>query len=129
MALSPDGQRLAFEVGCDNEWSIQIAPSSGGVAREVFRLRKEEARWGCGPTWMPDGRYLLFTRRKDEATEFWRIPVEGGDPESLGLIMKKIERLSIHPDGRRIAFTAPSSGRGAEVWAMENFLPGSTADK
>ncbi len=121
MALSPDGQRLAFSVDCDNEWSLQIAPSFGGVAREIFRLGKEEA--GSGSTWMPDGRYLLFTTRKDEATELWRIPVEGGDPESLGLIMKKIERLSIHPDGRRIAFTAPGSGRGSEVWAMENFLP------
>ena len=95
----------------------------GPKPREVFRLRKEEARWGCRYTWMPDGRYLLFTRRKDEATELWRIPVEGGDLESLGLIMKKIERLSIHPDGCRIAFTAPGSGRGSEVWAMENFLP------
>jgi RNA polymerase sigma factor (sigma-70 family) len=128
MALSPDGQQLAFEVSCDNEWSVQIAPSSGGDAREVLRLRKEEAIWGCEHTWTQDGRYLLFTRRKDEATELWRIPVEGGDPVSLGLTMKEMFHLSIRPDGRRIAFTGPGSGHNG-IWAMENFLPESTADR
>jgi hypothetical protein len=40
--------------------------------------------------------------------------------------MELTGRLSFHPDGRRIAFTASGSGHGAEVWAMENFLPGSS---
>jgi len=131
--LSPDGQQLALGVSCDNEsggiGSVQIAPSAGGETREALRLRKEEARWGCGQTWTPDGRYLLFTRRKDEATELWRIPVEGGAPESLGLTMKTINHLSFHPDGRRIVFTGPDSGHGGEIWAIENFLPGFAADK
>ena len=30
--------------------------------------------------------------------------------------------LSVHPDGRRIAFTAGTPVR-SEVWVMENFLP------
>jgi hypothetical protein len=29
--------------------------------------------------------------------------------------------LSVHPDGRRIAFTAGQDSN--EVWALENFLP------
>jgi hypothetical protein len=69
--------------------------------------------------WTPDGRHLLFPRLKDEAIELWRIPVQGGEPENLCLTMKKIEYLSIHPDGYRIAFT----GRGPVVWVMENILP------
>jgi hypothetical protein len=43
--------------------------------------------------------------------------------------MKKIDDLSIHPDGHRIAFTGPGPNPGAKVWAMENFLPTSTASR
>ncbi|MFC1718588.1 hypothetical protein ACFL6S_33340, partial [Candidatus Poribacteria bacterium] len=117
------GQQLALVVSCDNELSLQIAPSSGGDAREVLRLRILGR-----PVWTSDGRHLLFFGSpKDEATGLWRIAVEGGEPQNLGLTMK--HSLSLHPDGRRIAFTAPGSGHGAEVWAMENFLPTSTASR
>jgi hypothetical protein len=57
----------------------------------------------------------------------WRIPLEGGEPEKLGLEMSSIEHLSIHPDGQRFAFYTITA-KIAEVWVMENFLPGSTAD-
>ncbi len=127
LALSPDGQQLAFMVSCDDEWSLQIAPSSGGDAREIARLGEEEAAWGRGLVWTPDGRYLLFyDEPKDKATglsELWRIPVEGGEPQNLGLTMKVYMPLSFHPDGSRIAFTGPGPTPGAEVWAMDNFLP------
>jgi RNA polymerase sigma factor (sigma-70 family) len=134
LALSPDGQHLAF-VGRVEEYgrSFQIVPSAGGETREVLRLPKAESPaypdrklWLA---WTLDGRHLLFPRLEDEAVGLWRIPAEGGEPQNLGLKMKKIESLSVHPDGRRIVFTGPGSGRGTEVWAMENFLPGFTADR
>jgi Tol biopolymer transport system component len=130
LALSPDGQQLAFMVSCDNEWSLQIAPSSGGDTREIARLQKDEAAWGRGLVWTPDGRHLLFYGNRDKATglcELWRIPVEGGEPQNLGLTMKVYQPLSFHPDGHRIAFTGPGPTPGGEVWAMENFLPGFAA--
>ena len=57
--------------------------------------------------------------------------MEGGEPQNLGLKMKPHigVRPSFHPDGRRIAFTGPGTGHGGEVWAMENFLPGFTAQE
>ena len=133
LALSPDGQQLAF-VGCLKDvHSFQIAPSAGGEAREALRLPKTEFPRFPDRTWLvwtPDGRHLLFLgKREDEATELWRIPVEGGKPQNLGLTMKKMNGLSVHPDGHRIAFTGFGSGRSPEVWVMENFLPGFPADK
>jgi len=125
VALSPDGQQLTFVVSCDDEWSIQISPSSGGDTREVLRVRKGSG--GQGAMWTPDGRHLLFGKRKDEAFELWRISVEGGEPQKLGLTMNGFSNLSFHPDGRRIAFTGPDTGHGGEIWAIENFLPGFTA--
>ena len=120
-------------VKCGDEWSLQIAPSSGGDAREIARLRKEEIAEGRGLVWTPDGRHLLFYGEpKDKATglsELWRIPSQGGEPQNLGLAMQFYMPLSFHPDGRRIVFTGPGPRPGGEVWAMENFLPGLTADK
>jgi len=129
LALSPDGQQLAFMVSCDNERSLQIAPSSGGDAREIAKVQAH----GRGLVWTPDGRYLLFLGKpKDEAAwlcELWRIPVEGGGPQNLGLTIWAYPPLSFHPDGRRIAFTGPGPRPGDEVWVMENILPTSTASK
>ncbi len=79
--------------------------------------------------WVIITRQVLFTRRKDEATELWRIPAEGGEPQNLGLTMRKIEHLSLHSDGRRIVFTGPGPRPGNEVWAMENILSTSTASR
>ena len=47
----------------------------------------------------------------DERFELWRISTDGGEPEPLGLAMEGIRLLglSVHPDGRRIAFTAGPS--------------------
>jgi hypothetical protein len=75
---------------------------------------------------MPDGRHLLFgkgsgTVTQKQAAEVWRISVAGGTPQRVGLTMGGLGRLCVHPDGRRIAFTAGS--RQAEVWVMENLFP------
>lgn len=125
LALSPDGQRLAFvERVSKGSFSLRIMPASGGEPREI--LDQWKGRW---LRWTPDGRHLLFARRKgrDQPIELWRIAVEGvegGEPQKvLELDAKglRFQHLSIHPDGQRIAF---SSGRGgSEVWVMENFLP------
>ena len=132
LALSPNGGQLACIATFDDGSSLCIAPSTGGEAQELHRLPKEEIPpWpdGMWLVWTPDGGHLLFARRRDEATELWRISVDGGEPENLGLAMGKIEHLSIHPDGRRIAFTGPGPTLGDEVWVMENVVPTSTASR
>ncbi|MFC1715487.1 sigma-70 family RNA polymerase sigma factor [Candidatus Poribacteria bacterium] len=131
--LSPDGQQLAFIVAFDDEYSLCIAPSAGGEMREVLRLPTAETpRYPDRKSWLvwtSDGRHLIFPRLKNDAIELWRSPIGGGDPQKLGLTMKKIEDLSVHPDGHRIAFTGPGPRSGYEVWAMENFLPTATSSR
>ncbi len=76
--------------------------------------------------WTPDGRHILFgtgTTGQEQRFALWRISTDGGEPQELGLSMEglRLYGLSVHPDGRRIAFTA---GRfREEVWVLENFLP------
>ncbi len=80
-----------------------------------------------GLAWTPDGHHLLFGKPRqtdspqEQTIELWRIPAEGGEPQRLGLAMENLRDVTVHPDGRRIAFSAGKEG--AEVWVLENFLP------
>ncbi len=76
--------------------------------------------------WTADSRHLIYasTRRSDKRIELKRVSIDGGAPEDLGLALEGAwpYGLSVHPDGRRITFTAGSPPR-EELWALENFLP------
>ena len=136
LELSPDGRRLAFGSGFDTPgpWyhftaeSMLVMPASGGVAREVLRLEDIgdiEGYETYSFTWTRDGSHLLFSKRVAQPTipsELWRVSAEGGEPESLGLVMWGRGGVRAHPDGQRITFTN-AADRKSELWMMENFLP------
>ncbi|MDA1094774.1 MAG: hypothetical protein O3A25_16105 [Acidobacteria bacterium] len=68
--------------------------------------------------WTPGGTHLLFA----SGGGLWRVPAAGGQAQRLGLrTVTSGTTLSIHPDGRRIAFTGGEQVQ--EIWVMENFLP------
>ena len=64
--------------------------------------------------WSRDGRVLLFARRD----ELWRVAVAGGAAQKVASVAPNLHELRLHPDGRRIAFTA--GVHHGEVWVMEN---------
>ena len=64
---------------------------------------------------------LVASCRPIQTIELWRIPADGGQPQEVGLAMDRLRHLRVHPDGRRIAFTA--GRQTGEMWVMENFLP------
>lgn len=127
LAVSPDGQRLAF-VWADGKLEItalMVLPTAGGEPRELLRGQKPESI--SVPAWTPDSRYLIYARSvtgKKGKFEFWRISAEDGEPENLGLVMEGLlpYGLSVHPDGKRIAFTAGTE-RSTEVWVLKDFFP------
>ncbi len=118
LAVSPDGRQLALTT---NDAAVVIIPAAGGQPRELLRGPKRSLTRNL-LAWTPDGEAILFGKvGPQQETEVWRIPVEGGEPQPLGLAMVGLRDLRVHPDGQRIAFTA---GQGkAELWALENFLP------
>ncbi|MEK7753895.1 MAG: tetratricopeptide repeat protein [Acidobacteriota bacterium] len=128
LAVSNDGAHVAFLVQEAEKQStvLKVMPAAGGEARELLRLVYPEGFVTIA--WTPDGRDLLFGRRPkatEPRTELWRVPAQGGRPQPLGLAMDGLRSPSVHPDGRRIAFTAGEYK--SEVWVMENFLPVATA--
>ncbi len=150
LSASPDGRWLAFI-----EWdmdegtaSLKVMPAKGGELRDLLAFSK--VRFYRKPrvelTWTPDSRHIVYAlsstavpwspepeirwlpRESGEEDDFelWQVPVEGGEPERLGLTMKGLipYGLSISPDGRRIAFTAGSLSLVYDpIWALEDFLP------
>ncbi|MEE9390043.1 MAG: tetratricopeptide repeat protein, partial [Candidatus Aminicenantaceae bacterium] len=124
LVLSPDGQFLAFNVREreTRESILKIIPISGGEVREVVRWKKGKIIDTAD--WTPDGKELLFAESRFQRGykfNFWKISVEGGEPQKLGLQMDRVYVLRINPDGQRIAFRAGQ--RIKEIYAMDNFLP------
>jgi Tol biopolymer transport system component len=121
-ALSPDGRFLA--VPRDDRASrssiLEIAAVEGGQPRELVRIPGSGA-FAHALAWSADGRFLFFTRNRGEKRELWRIAVETGKSEKLGISMEGLSEVRPHPDGRQIAFAAGQFR--AEIWTMENLLP------
>jgi Tol biopolymer transport system component len=130
LALSPDGQTLAFadyESAESSSSRIATVPISGGEIREVYRgTRPGGVLMPTTLSWSSDGRYLLFADLDEQANRYsiWRVPAGGGERDRMELPFGNppgLRMLSFHPDGTRIAFESGES-RG-EIWVVEN-LPG-----
>jgi Tol biopolymer transport system component len=123
LVVSRDGRQLAFQVSESGSKIIKVMPAAGGEAREL--LRGDGSSFESGKiAWAPDGQSVLLARRASPGgsqDELWLVPVQGGEPRKLGITGENMRHLSVHPDGRHIAFTA--GGERGEVWVMENFLP------
>jgi Tol biopolymer transport system component len=121
LALSPDGRWLAF----GDRGIVMIMSSAGGAPRERLRIRRDEGSL-TGLEWAGDGKYLLFSigaggPGPNLTPELWRMAVDDGQRQKVGLATQNSATLAIHPDGRQIAFTAGETKQ--EVWVMENLLP------
>jgi Tol biopolymer transport system component len=131
LGLSTDGQ-IAFAVGdiskLQQPLSLKVMPATGGEAREVCQINGD---LGINRLiWTPDSQRILFVLRHqdpakpgntDQMFEVWQVPSAGGPPQKVGLAMERLRDLTIHPDGKRLAFTVGQLK--PEVWVMENFIP------
>jgi len=127
LSCSPDGKWLAFLTMGTKEYVLRIMPAAGGEYRELYRFKIDNVQvYFQKLIWTPDGKYILFENFQSAEKKFslWRIPIEGGEPQKLGLESDSYIVASVHPDGRHIVFSSPSStGENSGNWVMENFLP------
>jgi len=121
----------SFSTASGTSPSFVVKPLAGGEPRVVFRPK----RWGNNAAayntlaWTPDQRYLLFVKYEGDDNDIWRVPVDGGEAEKIGITMNaRIRAPQIHPDGRSLFFSAVEAESG-EIWALENFLPEQTASR
>ena len=73
-------------------------------------------------TWTPDQQHLIFA---DPSGTLWRVPISGGAREPLGVsVPPRVQGMNVQPDGRGLYFTASDDSSPAELWVLEDFLPG-----
>jgi Tol biopolymer transport system component len=131
IALSPDGQTLASltrdpkDAGAERV--VRVMPVIGGPNREVYRFT-HSTNASIRPAFSTDGRYLFLpiktTPLEDPTQTLFRLPIEGGEPQDLGLKMISFRSLSAHPDGERLLFSSRGAEeKNTEVWVIEDFLP------
>ncbi|MDP2996056.1 MAG: tetratricopeptide repeat protein [Bryobacterales bacterium] len=118
--VSPDGRWLALHGKLEGgkEVSILVLSTAGGPLR---MLVPAERRYHF---WTPDSKRLMYVqsveRPDGQATEnelYW-VPVEGGVPRSMGIRMPGALFPSLHPDGKRLLFSASESTN--ELWVLRN---------
>jgi Tol biopolymer transport system component len=138
---SPDGSRIAFSAspgGIKN--SLWTVPATGGEPKlaTINVPNPAENSWVTRPSWMPDGKTILFTGFFGPGNQgMWKIPSEGGEPQKMKFDFDGgIEGCDVSPDGSTLVFCynrgeknpieSSSSRRGGQdiyVMPMEGGTP------
>jgi Tol biopolymer transport system component len=131
-AISRDGSRLAYvhrDIGKagGNRTEIVVDTPTGGEPRVIFRYPGPAITVTFNTlSWSPDDRHILFVTEEQNVQTIWRVPVDGGAAEQMGVSMNaRIKAPQIEPGGRGLIFSTNGAGSD-EIWALENFLPGSS---
>lgn len=114
--LSPDGKQVVWterestaEGAANHLW---LAPSDGGAAARQISFSPASDKSGeSGPQWMPDGSAILFTARRGETRQIFRLPLAaGGEAAPIELKDGPLEisagSFAISPDGQWLAVRA-----------------------
>jgi len=117
-ALSPDGQRLAYN---------QIDPGSGKSDIWIRDLaRNVSSRFTFRPgqngmaVWAPDGKSIVFASFSPTRSELYQKPATGQGEEVLVLAIDNAQVVpsSISPDGRWLAYNTLGQGTGQDIWTV-----------
>ncbi|MBI1874166.1 MAG: PD40 domain-containing protein [Acidobacteria bacterium] len=110
--FSPDGRQLAYEWGTskDLKFDLRILPFTGGEAAQPRIVHRNEETARIRPyAWTPDGKQLLVLRSlKDATNQIAMVSVQDGSVRVLKSLAWQYARLSLSPDGRYLAYDAPS---------------------
>jgi dipeptidyl aminopeptidase/acylaminoacyl peptidase len=74
MAISPDGEWLAFDANRSGQQDIYVVPSSGGESQRVVATPDDDFH----AAWSPDGKSLAFYTFRDGVRRAATVPAHGG---------------------------------------------------
>jgi dipeptidyl aminopeptidase/acylaminoacyl peptidase len=125
VALSPDGQTVAYSVSTPREEGepiggsyseLYVMPAAGGDPTPIAQRPMTAAR----PTWLPDGRLAFVSRRDDHpAPQVYAVPAAGGTAERLTDSPEGVMAFEVTPDGSAIFYTARDAEDPARARARE----------
>jgi Tol biopolymer transport system component len=120
--VSPDDSQVA---ACnwkaeEEDTDLVLLSVDGGQLKTLVTVEGPE--WIQDLAWARDGKHVLFFKKLGDLphkNELWIVPTEGGTPRDLGIRAGWIQQLSVHPNGKRIAFASESRDDEPQVWVME----------
>jgi Tol biopolymer transport system component len=116
LALRPNSNTLALLVG--NE--IKMLNLEKNQVAEFFDVGSDVKHSYI--VWSRDGNWLYFMKCRKETVELWRIDSEGENAQLVEKSLPHLANISLHPDGKRFAFTTSQGGIKSSIWVMRNFL-------
>jgi dipeptidyl aminopeptidase/acylaminoacyl peptidase len=102
--------------------ALMVVPVQGGSAHKIG----PDVASNGWTAWSADGRFLFVVRQGTDPktplhNQVWRVPLDDGAPEPLGITGENVGDLRLDPSGRRLAFV--SGSETSELWVMEHILP------
>jgi dipeptidyl aminopeptidase/acylaminoacyl peptidase len=115
LRFSPDGSRVAFTVseppkGTNRSRHIWILDVRTRELRQFTNSAKSEFL----PRWSPDGRRFAFLSDREEATQIYLMPTDGGEAVPLTEGKNAVRAFEWSPDSKQIALIAPEPKTEAE---------------
>lgn len=105
--IAPSGKWAAFSRSHEGPSAIWVMPFPVGAAFPLTSTGYDD-RW---PTWNRDGNRLLFHRLADQGTGIFLHDLTTGTSQQLTGPEDRPGPASMHPDGRRVIYSARSGDR------------------
>jgi dipeptidyl aminopeptidase/acylaminoacyl peptidase len=129
-ALSPDGQRVVYEVSRTNwkdnafERDLWIADRAGNT-----HLLTAQAKSSSGAKWSPDGRWVAFAsdrpgqvpETKADSRQVYVIDPTGGEARQVTKLDDGVDAFEWAPDSKTIAFTTKDPLSKAQKDRVERY--------
>jgi len=110
LQFSADGKHVAFVVtepphGTTRQRHVWLLDVATHTLRQFTNSPKSE--WA--PRFSPDGARLGFLSDRDDFTQLYLMPTDGGEAHALTRGKRAVQAFAWSPDDRRIAFLAPDA--------------------
>ncbi len=137
VSIDPTGKNIAYllttprsgDEDAGGRFSELFVISTAGGAARQFTFKPSTAG---SPQWSPDGKWIYFTslrKERDEHTEIYRIPVDGGEAEIVSKSGNGIRQYKLAPNGKWIAYTMTDAATAPEKSETKKGNDVQTVDK
>ena len=116
--VSPDGEQVVFAVERMHKKekayysNLYLAGTNGRGSKQLtFGKRNDHF-----PTWSPNGKQIVFIRKRETTTQIWTLTMNGGEARPLTRLPRgAVSNLRWSPDGDKLLFLFHPSGREIKV--------------